>query len=107
MTIETAAIMDSKEPEEKSGQKKYSRVARMYKEGYLSVVIYKNVYQVPVMADGTTTRIFYDIVPYRKIKDRYGNSEYKRGTNLKPNDLPLLQKLLQEAHEYLKAITDE
>ena len=87
----------SEEKEEKEvnssqfGRKKYSRLVRMFKEGYLSVAIYKNAYE---------RRTFYDVVIYRKIKTPKGYA-YRRGTNLKPSDVSDLLILLREANEYL------
>lgn len=82
------------------GDKKFGRLVRMFREGYLSLCIYKNVYE---------NRTFYDIVVYRKIK-RSGHVpkdgprfEYKRGTNLKPTDIPALQMLLTAAADYLRS----
>jgi hypothetical protein len=66
----------------------------MYKEDYLSVHVYLNV-----DSDG---RKFYDTVIYRKIKKGDG-FEHVRGANLKPADVPILVKLLQEVDDYLKA----
>lgn len=66
----------------------------MFKEGYISVHVYLNV-----TTDG---RKFYDTVVYRKIK-KSGGYEHVRGTNLKPNDLPVLMKLLGEANSFLEA----
>ena len=73
--------------------KNYSRRLRMYKDGYLSVCVYLNV---------LGSEKFYDIVIYRKIRSN-GSSEYKRGANLKPSDLPVLQRLLAEAQQFLSA----
>ena len=73
---------------------KYSRRVRMYKEDYLSVCVYLNV--------GTDGSKFLDTVVYRKIKTKDG-FEYKRGTNLKPKDLLVLQKLLGEANQFIQA----
>ena len=65
----------------------------MFREGYLSVCVYKNVYE---------TRTFYDIVVYRKIKTAQGY-DYKRGANLKPTDIPVLCKLLADVQDFLAA----
>ena len=76
------------------GDKKYGRLVRMLREGYLSLCIYKNVH---------TNKTFFDIVVYRKIK-RPGKKppfEYVRGANLKPSDLPSLRVLIAEAEEFL------
>ncbi len=68
----------------------------MYKEGYLSVCVFLNV--------TTDDEKFYDTVIYRKIKSKNGNGfEYKRGTNLKPLDIPILIKLLVETDDFLLA----
>ena len=77
------------------GKKKYSGLVRMFREGYLSLCIYKSVYE---------HKTFYDIAVYRKIKVN-GRHEYRRGTNYKPSDLPLLRQLLGEAEEFLAAVT--
>jgi len=77
-----------------NGNKRYGRMIRMYKDGYLSVCVYLNV-----RSDGTK---FYDTVIYRKIKGNNGKPEYKRGANLKPTDLPVLSRLIQEADTFLK-----
>lgn len=73
---------------------KYSRRVRMFKEGFISVHVFLNVTD-----DG---REFYDTVIYRKIKS--GDSyKHVRGTNLKPQDIPVVIKLLEEAEFYLDA----
>lgn len=66
----------------------------MYKDGYISVHVYLNV--------DDEGRKFYDTVIYRKIKKGDG-FDHVRGANLKPSDLPVLLKLLAEAHEFLQA----
>jgi len=76
------------------GDKRYGRMVRMFREGYLSLCIYKNVYE---------KRVFYDIVIYRKIKVN-GKLDYKRGANLKPSDILVLVVLLKEADGYLNSI---
>lgn len=76
------------------GPKKYGRLVRMFREGYVAVHIYMNVYK---------NRTFYDIVIARKIK-RDGKQEYVRGANLKPSDLPALQVLLTAADEFLLSV---
>lgn len=70
----------------------------MFKEDYISVHVYLNV-----MTDG---RRFYDTVVFRKIKTREG-WEHVRGANLKPSDLPITIKLLQEAQDFLDAEMQE
>lgn len=72
----------------------FSRRVRMYREGYVSVCVYLNVRR-----DG---KEFYDTVIYRKIKNGNGD-KWERGANLKPSDLPVIIKLLDEANEYLEA----
>ncbi len=99
----------------------------MFREGYLSLCIYKNVHE---------HRIFFDIVVYRKVKngksvevrvkeidnkirdlemekERLKSSlkptdnaayEWRRGTNLKPSDLKDLETLNIAAQEHLKAV---
>ena len=74
-----------------AGKKKYGRLVRLLREGYISLCIYKNQYE---------KRVYFDVVIYRKIKTN-GKVEYKRGANLKPSDLPALQTLLKDAQEYL------
>lgn len=90
---------NKEESKEKSlnghGPKKYSRMVRMYKEGYISVAIYKNVYE---------KKTYFDIVIYRKIRLPDGSNDFKRGANLKPEDLPILADLLDEANDYLAAV---
>jgi len=76
------------------GKKLYGKRVRMFREGYLSVLVYKNVYE---------QRTFYDWVIYRKIRVN-GKSIYKRGTNLKPCDIPDLEVLLSEVKQFLQAI---
>ena len=71
---------------------KLSRRVRMYKEDYVSVSVFLNVDE--------RGRKFYDTVIYRKIK-KNGCFEHVRGANLKPEDLPVLLKLLGEANEFL------
>jgi len=66
----------------------------MCKEGYLSVHVFLNVDSVG--------HKYYDTVVYRKIKTN-GGFEYVRGANLKPQDLPVLIRLLAEASEFLQA----
>jgi len=81
----------SEEVIDSAGAKKYGRLVRMLRDGYLSICIYKNVHE---------RKTFYDIVLYRKIKVN-GVVTYKRGTNLKPSDLPHLRVLIQGAEEFL------
>lgn len=69
----------------------------MFREGFISICVYKNVYE---------HRTFYDTVIYRKIKLN-GGYDYKRGANLKPTDLPVLLKLLVEVQDFLDAINSE
>jgi len=76
------------------GDKKYGRMVRMFREGYLALHIYKNVY---------STHTFYDIVIARKIR-RNNVQEYVRGTNLKPQDLPDLKVLIEAAEDYLASV---
>lgn len=78
-------------------QKKYSRLLRKYKEGYVSVSVYLNV-----NGDG---KRYYDTVIHRKIRNSKmpDGIEWKRGTNLKPQDLPILERLLGEARLFLEA----
>ena len=66
----------------------------MYKDGFLSVCVYLNV-----MENGDK---HYDTVIYRKI-GRGHKAQWKRGTALKPSDLPFLIDLATAAHEYLTA----
>lgn len=77
------------EPQEtlSPGEKRYSRRLVLYKDGYVSLCIYKNVYQ---------RKTFYDIVLARKV-----NGQYRRGANFKPVDLPKLKLLIDAAEEYL------
>jgi hypothetical protein len=70
----------------------------MFREGFLSVCVYKNVYE---------RKTFYDIVVYRKIKDSNGSFDYRRGTNLKPTDLPILRNLIKEAEDFLTSLESE
>lgn len=72
-------------------------MVRMFREGYLSVCVYKNVYE---------RKTFYDVVIYRKIKTN-GGYDYKRGANLKSTDLPVLLKLLVEVMDFLTATDSE
>jgi hypothetical protein len=77
------------------GDKRYSQLVRMFKEGYISVCIYKNVYD---------RKTFYDTVICRKIKQTSnGAPVYKRGANLKPSDIPHLLTLLPEVMDFLRA----
>lgn len=93
------ALGQNKEESEETindpGDKRYGRIMRMLREGFLSVCIYKNVHQ---------NKTFYDIVVYRKVKSGNDDYQWKRGTNLKPSDLPHLIVLLTAAEEYLKAL---
>ncbi len=77
------------------GEKKYGKLLRMLRQGYMSVCLYKNVHQ---------NRTFYDIVIYRKIRAPSGDCSYKRGANLKPSDLLDLTALLGEVEEYLESL---
>lgn len=93
---------DQEEPEESveeeasvaPGRKRYGRLVRMFREGYLAVHIFKNVHE---------HRTFYDIVILRKIR-REAQQEYTRYANLKPYDLPSLMVLLKAAEEFLKSV---
>jgi len=76
------------------GRKKYGRLERMFREGYLALSIYKNVYEF---------KTFYDIVISRKVKKPEGQV-YVRGANLKPSDFSDLEVLLKATQEYLKCI---
>ena len=73
---------------------KYSRRLRMYKEGFLSVCIYVNI-----MENGDK---YYDTVFFRKI-GKGKNAKFKRGTSLKPTDLPNLLSLTQAAIDFITA----
>lgn len=72
----------------------YSRRVRMFREGYLSVCIFKNV-----MESGDT---HYDTVVYRKI-GRGTSAKWRRGTALKPTDLGILAQLLSAANDFFKS----
>jgi len=76
------------------GRKKYGRLVRMFREGFISVAIYKNVFE---------KRTFFDIVIYRKIRVGDGY-DYRRGANLKPADIPALIILLREVDDHLRAL---
>lgn len=79
------------------GRKKYGRLVRMFREGFISVAVYKNVFE---------KRTFYDIVIYRKIRVGSGY-DYRRGANLKPADIPALIILLNEVNDCLRALDQE
>lgn len=81
-----------------AGRKKYGKLVRMFREGFLSVCVYKNAYE---------HKVFYDIVIYRKIKSANGSFDYRRGTNLKPTDLPTLEALIKEAQDFLTSLESE
>ena len=90
------------EPEESieaidPGKKRYGRLVRMFREGYLAIHIYKNVHE---------NRTFYDIVILRKIK-KDGKQEYVRGANLKPSDLPALEVLTKAARDFIESVSPE
>jgi len=76
------------------GPKRYGRMVRMFREGYLALQIYMNVHM---------KRTFYDIVILRKIRYE-GNQKYVRGANLKPQDIPHLEILMQAAKEFLRSV---
>lgn len=76
------------------GKKRYGRLVRMFREGYLAIYVYKNVHEY---------HVFYDIVILRKIK-KNGVQEYVRGANLKPTDLSVLNTLLVATQEYIKSV---
>lgn len=91
---------DKKEPKNQEkighfGAKKYGRLLRMYREGCLSVCVYENAY---------VKKTFYDIVIFRKTRDKTGSYSYRRGTNLKYHDLSDLIVLLKAAKEYLASL---
>lgn len=80
----------------KFGKKKYSRLVRLFRDGYISVAVYKSVHD--------SGKVFYDIVVYRKTKNKEtGEYEYKRGVNLKPEDCLIASNLLNEAYDCIKA----
>jgi len=70
-------------------KKKYSRLVRMFKDQYLRVCIYENAY---------INVTFYDVVIFRKVRDNY-----VRGANLKPQDIPVLSKLLNEVNSFFES----
>ena len=78
-----------------NSRNKVSRRIRSYREGYVSISVYLNV-----LDDG---REFHDIVIYRKIKESRGFS-WKRATNYKPKDLPIIIQLLSEANAFLETL---
>jgi hypothetical protein len=88
---------ESSTPEVGPGKQKYSSLKRMFREGYLSVCVYKNVYE---------HKTFYDVVIYRKIRIANGEYDYRRGANLKPSDLPVLQQLLKEVSDFLETLEE-
>ena len=69
-----------------------SRVAR-FERGHIQVATYLNE---------TPGGSYYDVVIYRKIRVD-GKMLYRRGANLKPDDLPLVISLLQQAAEYIES----
>jgi hypothetical protein len=46
---------------------------------------------------------YYDVVIYRRVRDKTGDQVWRRGANLKPTDLPDLLELLGEIAQYLRA----
>ena len=75
------------------------QLLRTFKEGggYVSVCVYRNV------AHGM---VFYDTVLYRKVRNPEGQGQhYIRGANFKPDDLPILQRLLHAASEFIADLT--
>lgn len=73
----------------------FSRILKTSNQGYVSVSVY---------LDHRAGRTFYDIVIYRKVRDKTtGASTWKRGANLKPTDIPSLVYVLQEIQAYLEA----
>lgn len=76
------------------GEKKYGRLERMFRDGYVAVLVYVNVY---------VNKTFYDIVITRKIK-RNDKQEYVRGANLKPDDIDSLVVLLNAAKDYISSV---
>jgi hypothetical protein len=78
------------------GKKLYSKMVRMFREGYISVVVYKNKY---------ARKTFYDIVFFRKVKVN-GKSEWRRGANFKPTDMPDLAVLLPEVEAFCDSLPD-
>lgn len=71
--------------------KEKGTAVRRFQDGPLSVVVYRNT---------VGARVFYDVVIYRRIRVN-GDFSYRRGTNLKPEDLPSLQRLLHSAEEFM------
>jgi hypothetical protein len=89
---------DSRPTNGRYGKLKFSRMVRMFREGFLSVTVYKTAYE---------RATFHDVVIYRKVRVRGGNFDYRRGANLKPSDIPVLQKLLVEVNDYFKALSQD
>jgi len=63
-----------------------------FQSGPVLVAVYQN-------EDGG--KVYLDIVIYRKVGNG-GQLEFKRGANLKPQDLPVLVSLLGKAQEYIE-----
>ena len=71
----------------------FSRLVKTATQGYLSVSVYWNV---------VNGHDYYDVVIHRRVKERgTGEQTWKRGTNLKPTDLPDLVELLNEVQGFL------
>lgn len=81
----------------KHGRKLYSKMVRMFREGFVSIVVYKNAHE---------RACYYDVVIYRKVKVN-GKNEYRRGANFKPSDMPALISLMTEVDVYLSSFHEE
>lgn len=80
------------------GKKLYQKLLRVFKQGYLSIALYKNVHE---------NRIFYDTVIYRKVGIKLnGEPDWRRGASLKPFDIIDLQELLVDVKQFLDVIPD-
>ena len=74
----------------------FSEQIKIFREDYVSVVIYRNVRDDEVYYDIVVSRLIW-----RKQRDGRRKRVWQRGANLKPTDLPKVQRLLAEAQELL------
>jgi len=74
----------------------FTEQIKIFREDYVSVVIYRNI---------TGGKCYYDVKPYRLIWERQHDGTRKRkwkgGANFKPNDCPKLIRLFEQAQTLL------
>jgi hypothetical protein len=73
-----------------------TELVSIFREDYVSVTVYRNTVDAAVYYDIVVSRLIWQRGP-----DGSKRREWKRGANFKPDDLPKIRRLLEQAEELL------